>query len=365
MKKMLTTASSVLVLLCLVAAPAFAQIKIGVTLPLTGYAASYGEDAKRGVELAIAQANAAGGVRGKQLLAVFEDDAGAGKTGVAAIQKLITIDKVPVIVNGMMSATALPAAPIARENKVVFIGTLTSHPDVTSPGGFIYRISASELIASNVEAKFAYNVLKARRAGGLFATTDYGVMIRKIVQQRFEKLGGSWVVSDEFPQGATDFRTQLAKIKEKNPDLLFVVATHKELKFKPTVLGTSMLNDPTLVELAGEAAEGVYFATGAASASGPKSKLTDFQAAFKAKFGKDPAISAEHFYDATNLAIEAIRTGGETGPEINKAMAATRDFAGVTGAITFTEIGDRIFPATIKRIEKGKFVDTGFVDIGD
>jgi branched-chain amino acid transport system substrate-binding protein len=133
------------------------------------------------------------------------------------MQKLVTVDKVPVIVDGMMSATALPAAPICRENKVVFIGTLTSHPEVTSPGGYIYRIAASDVINANVEAKFAYNVLKKRKAAGLTATTDYGVRFKKIVQERFEKLGGSWVASDEFPQGGTDYRTQLAKIKEKNP----------------------------------------------------------------------------------------------------------------------------------------------------
>jgi len=362
-------------LVCVVAGQANAQIKIGATMPLTGYAASYGEDAKRGVELAIDQVNQAGGIRGKKLEAIFEDDQGAGKTGVAAMQKLVTVDKVPVIVDGMMSATALPAAPICRENKVVFIGTLTSHPEVTSPGGYIYRIAASDVINANVEAKFAYNVLKKRKAGALTATTDYGVRFKKIVQERFEKLGGTWLISDEFPQGGTDYRTQLAKIKDKNPEVVFVVATHKEaaqmlrqmveLKYTPVVIGTSMFDDPLLIELAGDAAEGVYFTVGAGMVSGLEKKQKDFEAAFKAKFGKEPAISAKHFYDAANLAIEAIKAGGETGPEIDKAMSKIKDYTGVTGSITFNNIGDRIFPTTLKKIEKGKFVETGYVDMGD
>jgi branched-chain amino acid transport system substrate-binding protein len=374
MKKCLVGLSIVLFVFVVVGQAA-AQIKIGATMPLTGYAASYGEDAKRGVELAIEQVNKAGGIRGKKVEAIIEDDQGAGKTGVAAVQKLVTVDKVPVIVDGMMSATALPAAPICRENKVVFIGTLTSHPEVTSPGGFIYRIAASDVINANVEAKFAYNVLKKRKAGGLFATTDYGVRFKKIVQERFEKLGGSWVASDEFPQGGTDYRTQLAKIKEKNPEVVFVVATHKEaaqmlrqmveLKFRPVVIGTSMFDDPLLIELGGDAAEGVYFTVGAGMVSGLEKKQKDFETAFKAKFGKEPAISAKHFYDATGLAIEAIKTGGETGPEIDKAMAKIKDYVGVTGSITFNNIGDRIFPTTLKKIEKGKFVETGYIDMGD
>ena len=362
-------------LILVVAVPASAQIKIGITMPLTGYAASYGEDAKRGVELAIDQANAAGGIRGKKLEAILEDDGGAGKTGVAAVQKLITVDKVSVIVDGMMSANALPAGPICRENKVVFVGTLTSHPDVTSPGGYIYRIAPSDVGDANAMAKYAYNVLNKRRAAALVATTDYGVGMKKNVQARFEKLGGTWLISDDFPQGATDYRTQLAKIKEKNPDLLFVVATHKEgaqmlrqmveMKFRPTFIGTSMFNDPMLIELAGDAAEGIYFALPAGAATGQKKKVEDFQAAFKAKFGKGPAICAEYFYDATNLAIEAIKSGGETGPEIDKAMSKVKDYMGVTGSVTFTAIGDRIVPLTLKKVEKGKFVDTGYIDEGN
>lgn len=362
----------VILSVCFVAANASAQIKIGVTMPLTGYAASYGEDAKRGVELAIDQVNKAGGIRGKKVEAIFEDDGGVGKTGVAAIQKLVTVDKVQVIVDGMMSSVALPAAPICRENKVVFIGTLTSHPEVTSPGGYIYRIAASDVINANVTAKFVKNFLKKGTAAGLTATTDYGVRFKKIVQERFEKIGGTWLISDEFPQGATDYRTQLAKIKGKNPEVLLVVATHKEaaqmlrqmveLKFRPVMIGTSMFDDPLLVELAGDAAEGVYFTTGVGTVSGIEK---EFETAFKAKFGKEPAISAKHFYDATNLAIEAIKSGGETGPEIDKAMAKIKDYVGATGTIMFNKIGDRIFATTLKKIEKGKFVGTGYIDMGD
>ena len=366
---------AVLLSVSMVAAPAFCQIKIGVTMPLTGYAASYGEDAKRGVELAIDQVNSAGGIGGKKLEAIFEDDGGVGKTGVAAIQKLITVDKVPVVVDGMMSSTALPASPICRENKVVFVGTLTSHPEVTSPGGYIYRIASSDVINANVTAKFVYNELKFTKAAGLFATTDYAVRFKELVRKRFEKLGGTWVGSDEFQQGATDYRTQLAKIKEKNPETLLVVATHKEaaqmlrqmveLKFRPVLIGTSMFDDPKLIELAGDAAEGVYFTTGAGTAPGLEKVQEDFKAAFQAKFGAEPAICAQYFYDATNLAIEAMKSGGTTGPEIDKAMAKTKDYVGVTGSITFNEIGDRIFPTTMMKVENGKFMETGYIDIGD
>jgi branched-chain amino acid transport system substrate-binding protein len=352
-----------------------AQVKIGAMFPLTGYAASYGEDAKRGIELAIDQANKAGGIRGKQVEAVFEDTAGAGKTGIAAVRKLITFDKVQVVIDGMMSSVALPAGPICRENKVVFIGTMTSHPDVTSPGGYIYRLSPSDEFSANVSAKFAYNVMKKRRAAALVATTDYGYMFKKLAQKKFESLGGTWLITDEFKEGATDFRTQLTKIKSKNPDVLFIVATHKEaaqllrqmveLRFKTMVMGTSMLDDPNLIALAGDAAEGVYYDV-PAGGSGEGEITKEFQAAFEAKFpGKKPAICAQYFYDATNLAIYAIKEGGESGPEINEAMSKIKGYQGVTGTITFNEIGDRISKVKVKKVENGKLVETGYVDAGD
>jgi branched-chain amino acid transport system substrate-binding protein len=367
-------AVAVLFFACVLTCSAFAQTKIGAMIPLTGYAASYGEDAKRGIELAIDQANKAGGIRGKKLEAVFEDSGGVGKTAITAVQKLITVDKVQAVVDGMMSAVALPTAPICRENKVVFIGTLTSHPDVTSPGGFIYRIGPSDVFNANAGAKYAYNVMKKKGGASLASMTDYGVSRTKLIRTKFEKLGGTWLISDEFEQGATDFRTQLTKIKEKNPDVLFVVATHKEaaqlfrqmveLKFKPMLLGTSMWDDPKLIELAGNAAEGVYFDT--PEAGEQKEKKQEFEAAFEAKFpGIKPAICAQYFYDATNLAIYGMKEGGESGPEIDRAMSKIKNFAGVTGAITFTEIGDRVPKIVVKKVENGKAVETGYVDVGD
>ena len=355
----------------LAGASASADIKIGMTLPLTGYAASYGEDAKRGAELAVEQANAAGGVKGEKIQLLVEDDAGVGKSGVAATQKLLGVDKVPLIIGGMMSSVALPASPLARQNKVVYLSTMSSHPDLTSPGGFIYRLAGSDALIGVVEAQFAIEVLKSKTAVGLFATTDYGTINSKIVQTAYEKAGGKWVASDQFKQGATDFRTQLVKLKEQNADTLFIVATHKEaaqlfrqmveLNWKPHIMGTSFLDDPSIFELAGDSANNVYFATSAApSTPETKKARAEFEAAFKAKHGKDPGITARYFYDATRLAIDAIKAAGTDGAAIDKWMAAVKNYPGVTYPISFTPIGDTIIPATIKKIENKKFVDTGF-----
>jgi branched-chain amino acid transport system substrate-binding protein len=355
----------------LICTPAWADIKIGVTLPLTGYAASYGEEAKRGAELAAEQTNSAGGIKGEKIQLLVEDDAGAGKTGIAATQKLLGVDNVPVIIGGMMSAVALPASPLARANKTVYISTLSSHPDLTSPGGYIYRLTGSDALLGTIEAQFSIEVLKSKTAAGLFATTEYSATNSKIVRAAYEKAGGKWLMSEDFKQGATDYRTQIIKLKDANADTLFITATHKEaaqlfrqmveLNYSPRVMGTSFLNDPAIFDLAGDAANNVYFATSVAASTDQTRKISaEFDAAYKAKFGKDPGLPARYFYDATRLAIDAINAVGPDGAAIDKWMATVKDFPGVTSTISFNAVGDGVIPATIKKIENGKFVETGY-----
>lgn len=351
-------------------------IKIGVTMPLTGYAATYGEDAKRGVQYAVDEANGVGGINGKKIEPIYEDDGGVGKTGVAAIRKLVNVTKVPVILDGMMSSVALPASPICRKNKVVFLGSLTSHPDLTSPGGYIYRIAPSDRTSAYVMAKYVFNELKLKKAGMLIGATDYGVSVEKLAKKKFTELGGEFIFSDKYAQGATDFRTQLTKLKSANPEALFIVATHKEaagmlrqmveMDVKIKVMGTSFLDDPNFITLAGNAAEGVYYDTLAKGKSEEANKKNEeFNKKFMAKFNKEPGICARHYYDIASLAILAMREGGETGPEIDQYLSKVKDFIGVTGSITFTETGDRITPVMVKIIKDGKAVETGYVDFGN
>jgi len=348
-------------------------VKIGIELPLTGYGAIYGEDGKRAVELAVEEVNATGGINGKKVEAIFEDDGGVGKTAVAATQKLVTVDKVQVIIGGMMSSAALPAAPLAKENKVVFLSTISSHPELTGPGGYIYRIHTTDRVNANAAGKFATKVLKLRRGAGLAATSDYGRSLIKFTQASFEKEGGTWLITEDFAQGSNDFRSQLTKIKEKSPEVLFIAATVREaaqmirqmveLRMKMPVIGSSMLDDPALVTLTGEAADMVYYHRVYAAGEEGKKREEAFNERYKAKFpGKEPAIAAKYYYDGIGLVCAAMKSGGETGPGIDQGMRKIKDYPGLTGNITFDRIGDRIFTAAIIKIDKGKPVETGFTN---
>jgi len=352
----------------------FAQpIKIGVELPLTGYAATYGEDAKRGAELAVEEINAAGGINGRKVEAIYEDDGAMGKTSVSATQKLVDVDKVPVIVGGMMASAALSAAPIARENKVVFVATVSSHPDLTNEELYVYRVFITVRMHGNTMAKYAYNVLKAKTGAALTPSNDYGVTHEKAIRERFTKLGGTWLVSESYTPGSSDFRAQLTKIKEKNPEVLFCPGPMKEtaqmfrqiveMRIKTILFPSSMLEDPKFFELAGNTGEGAYFST---FIKEKVAKEEEYTAKFKAKFpGKDPGISSKCYYDGMQLVFHALKQGALTGPEINKVLAKTKNFQGITGSITFDKIGDRIWTITVRKISGTGFADTGYMDPGD
>lgn len=373
-KGRLTNLIMVLVVLSAFSGLAIADtIKIGIEMPLTGYGAIYGEDAKRGVQVAVDEINKAGGIRGKKVEVLFEDDGGVGKMAVSATRKLITMDKVQVIIGGMMSSAALPAAPVARENKVVFVATISSHPELTSPGGFIYRVHTTDRVNADSAGIYATRELRLKRAAGLFASSDYGRSLERFTRESFLREGGSWLLTENFPQGSEDFRSQLTKIKNKNPEIIFIAATVKEtaqmlrqmveFRMEIPVLGSSMLEDPKLVSLAGKAANRVYYhrAAPAAGAEGKKIEAA-FKTKFAAKFpGKKPAIAAKYYYDAMGLVRQAITLGGESGPAIDQGMRKIKGYPGLTGNITFNEIGDRIFKVEIVKIVDGKPVPTGFV----
>jgi branched-chain amino acid transport system substrate-binding protein len=343
-----------------------------VELPLTGYAAPYGEDAKRGAELAVDEINAGGGINGRKIEAIYEDDGAVGKTAVSATQKLVDVDKVPVIVGGIMASAALSAAPIARENKVVFVATISSHPDLTNEELYVYRVFMTVRMHGNTMAKYAYNVLKAREGAALTPNNDYGVTHEKTIRERFIKLGGKWLISESYAPGSSDFRAQLTKIKDKNPDIIFCPGPMKEtaqmfrqireMRIDTLLFPSSMLEDPKFFELAGNTGEGSYFTTFI------KEKITkedEYTAHFKAKFGKDPGISSKFYYDGMQLVFHTLKLGALTGPEINKALSQVKNFPGITGNITFDRIGDRIWTITVRKIEGKNFVDTGYTDPGD
>jgi branched-chain amino acid transport system substrate-binding protein len=192
------------------------EIQVGVILPLTGSAGKYGEDAKLGIELAAEEKNSQGGIDGKSVKIVLEDDQSEPKQTIAALRKLIAVHKISVVIGGMTSSSALAAAPIAEQNRVVFLSPSASVPALTKAGDFIFRNELSDSYGGVSQAELTWNKLGIKKVAILYINNDYGVGVKDAFQQTFVNLGGQVVEAQPFEPDAQDFRSQLTLIKAKS-----------------------------------------------------------------------------------------------------------------------------------------------------
>lgn len=354
-----------LVLLSAQRATAESGLKIGVLFPLTGDAGSYGERGKHGIELAAEEVNAHGGVRGQQLGIVYEDSKADPRSGVDAMTKLTSIDKVPAVIGDIVSSVTLAVAPIAEKKQVVLLSPTASAPAITNAGDFVFRIWPSDLAEGREIATFAANA-GFKRVGILYMQNDYGVSIRDVFTTALAGAGGVVTVTLGYKPDESDFRSYLGRLAGGTPDAIYVVGYYKdtalalkqarELGITIQFLGTTAAEDPKLIEIAGTAAEGLIYplATGY-DAESSDTAVQSFRARYLERYKTEPDWVPAQTYDALKLLAHAIETGGLAGPAIQRALASVRGFHGVTGDITFDANGDVVKPVTIKKVKNGRF----------
>lgn len=341
------------------------EIKIGALLPLSGDGAKYGEEAKNGIDLATEQINAKGGINGEKIRIVYEDDLGTATGAINGFDKLVASEKVPIVIGPMYSSTALAVAPRAEEKKIVLFSPSASTPDLTKAGDYIFRNWPSDIFEGGEIAKFTYQVLGLRKIAIFTVNLDYGLGLTKVFKDDFTKLGGGILLEEKYEQGNTDFRTQLAKIKAKKPEAIYlpgyyteiglILKQAKELGIKARFLSCVGFDNPKSLEIAGNAAEGVIFARPAYDPESQDPNVTNFVKDFKAKFGVVPGTYAVHAYDALKIVVEAIKKGGYSADRIKTALYSIKDFTGVIGNTSFDENGDVVKPIQIMEIQNGQF----------
>lgn len=343
------------------------EAKIGAMLPLSGDAASYGDEGRKGIDLAVEEINAGGGIKGRQLKVIYEDSRAASKEGAAAMQKLATVDKVPAVIGGITSAETLAAAPIAERNKVVLLSPTASAPKISDAGEFIFRIWPSDTAEGTTLANFAYNSLGLLKVAILHLKNEYGVAIKDVFTKRFTFLGGTVVATESYGEQDTDFRSQLDKIKATKPQAIYLISYYKdaalvfrqarEKGIKVQFLGTTAIEEPKMVELAGDAAEGViYPLAGGFDKKSTSEIVRKFYESYRRKYNEEPGWVAAQCYDTVKLIAYCMEKGGLKGPAIQSVMAQIRDYRGATGDISFDEKGDVIKQVVIKTIRNGQFV---------
>jgi branched-chain amino acid transport system substrate-binding protein len=342
-------------------------IRVGEFASLSGKEATFGESSHNGTQLAIDELNAGGGVLGKKLELVTEDDRSQAGEPATVVRKLISRDKVVAVLGEVASSRSLEAAPICQESKIPMISPASTNPKVTETGDYIFRVCFIDPFQGTVMANFARKSLKLSNVAILSdVKSDYSVGLARFFKERFTQDGGKIATETHFSGGDKDFKAQLTTIKGSNPDGIFVpgyytdvgliVQQARQLGLAIPLFGGDGWESSELVKIGGAAMEGTYFSTHYSPES-TEPKVQEFVRKYKAKHKSTPDAMAALGYDSAMILADAMKRAGATdAAKVRDAMAATKDFNGVTGKITIDTNRNATKPAVILTVTKdGKF----------
>jgi branched-chain amino acid transport system substrate-binding protein len=327
------------------------NIRIGVINPLTGAFGTYGEPIRDGIAMAVDEINSKGGINGRKVEFVSEDDGGDPKASVNAFTKLATVSKVPVVIGPLSSGTSLATAPLADRYKVVQLSTLAGTIDLTRAGDYVFRVYPSSEIGSRFIAKEAVDRFKAKRAAIFYANDAIGVASRRFVTEVLQQSGVNVVDVETFNDGDRDFRTQLTKIRDAKPDVILASAYYedgaqilvqaKQLGITVPFLGEDNWYGP-IAKIIGDQRKNLYFADIAFGENYKDDQpMQQFIAAFKQRYNRVPNSYSACGYSAVYLIKHAIETGGYDGTKIKDALYKT-DMDTPFGHVKYDENGDNV-----------------------
>lgn len=362
MKKILGVLSAVILALTLASCSKAESnsVKIGGIFPLSGQVAVYGVECKNGVDLAIEEINAAGGINGKPIVLVSEDDEGNPDKTVNAFKKLSTKDGVKVVIGSLTSGCTQAITTLSQASKVVQIAPAATAPAITDAGDFIFRACFIDPFQGTVGGKFAAETLGKKRAAILYDIgNDYSVGLADNFKIAFTKAGGSIVSEESYATNDKDFNAQLTKIKNANPDVVYLPDYYGTVALIAKQLRAQGINVPMvgadgwdgLTSNAGDEVLGGYYSNHYAVDS-TEPTVKKFVESFRAKYNKDPNSFAALGYDCVYLIRDAIvAAGAEDSIAVRDALVKTNgDY--VTGHLTFDEKHNPIKSAVMLELVK-------------
>ncbi|MFM1655629.1 ABC transporter substrate-binding protein [Brevibacillus sp. B_LB10_24] len=339
-------------------------LRIGVAAPLSGASAQDGQAIKKGAELAVKMANDAGGVNGKKIELVAEDDKTDPKEAAIVANKLATDSSILAVVGHFNSSATLAGAPIYNKNKIVEISPGSSSPAVTDAGPYTFRVITTDAFQGEYVAKWTAEE-GFKKVAVIYENTDYGLGLADVYKKAVEANGGQVVAMESYILGQTkDFSPILTKIKQQNPDLLFVGGLYNEaaliakqsktLGLNVPFMGVDALYSNALIDLGGDAVEG-FLLPGFFNSSSEKENVKAFVKAFEDAYKESPSTYAAYAFDATQIIIKAMKEKGADRQSIADYLTTLKGYEGVTGVHDFDENGDVMKEPEKLIVKDGKF----------
>lgn len=335
------------------------ELVVGAILPLTGPAAQFGQYAKEGIEIGLQEIKSSN----PNIRVIYEDSQGDPKNAVSILNKFIKVDKVKAVFV-VTSGETLAILPIINQEKILtFTGTIL--PGITAKSPYLLRNASSLDIETKYMADYLANKKNKPTVATIYVNNDAGVISNKEFQKTYASLSGKVVAAETYELGASDFGTQLAKIKSANPDYLYIL-TYKEfglimkqareLGMKSAFIGTTTFDDPSGVKAAGNAADGATFTITDYDPNASTPDLVQFQKLYQDKYGRKADLYAAMFRDNVHILAQASKASPANATEFKKAILNIGTFNGVSGKTKFLENGDVEKPLKLKTIRDGKFL---------
>ncbi|HEY7785456.1 MAG TPA: ABC transporter substrate-binding protein [Pyrinomonadaceae bacterium] len=343
-------------------------IKIGYFGDLSGPTLNFGRSALNGLLMAADEINRAGGVGGKKLDVVIEDDQGSPERAAMLVTKLIREDKVVAVIAGGASGSSLAAAPRAQAAKIPFVSSSSTDPAVTRTGDYIFRVCYTDTFQGEVMGRFSTDKMKAATSAIMVDFNNpYSRGLSDFFELSFTKRGGRVLTKQSYAQGDPDFRGQLSAIKAAGPDVIYVPGYYgdvgliakqaRQLGLTQPLLGGDGWDAPELWSLGGDALNG-SFISNHYSADDPAAEIQTFVSNYKLLYGNlIPDAHAALGYDAMRFLIEGVqRAESMDGTRIRDALAQTKNFQGVTGVINLDAERNAVKPAVILKLENTVYI---------
>ena len=340
------------------------KVRVGVFMSLTGSTANFGISSVNGIKMAADEINAAGGINGKQIELLVQDDRSDASEAATIVTKFVTQDQVHAILGEVASSRSIAAAPIAQNAKVPMLTPSSTNPEVTKKGDFIFRSCFIDPVQGAAIAQFAARSLNAKSAAIMVdRKNDYSTGLEKVINETFTRMGGKIVAVQSYQEGDQDFNAQLTSIKGLNPEVIFVPGYYNDVGLiakqardrgiTVPLIGGDGWDSTQLYAIGGTALNGSYF-TNHYSPYDTDPKVQKFVNDYKARYNSLPDALAATAYDAAKIMFDAIkRAPSLEGAAIRDALAATKEFPGVTGTVTFNENRDAVKPIVMIEIKDG------------
>ncbi len=339
------------------------EILVGEYGSLTGGQATFGQSTHNGIMLAVDEINGAGGVNGRKVRVITEDDQSKSEEAANAVTKLISQNNVIAVLGEVASSSSLAAAPICQSNKVPMITPSSTNERVTQVGDYIFRMCFIDPYQGEAMANYLSRQLGMKRAAILIdVKSDYSTGLAANFERVFLANGGQIVGKQSYAQGDSDFRSQLTTLKAANPEVIFVPGYYndigqiaiqaRDLGMPQPLAGGDGWESPKLIEIGGKALEGCFYSNHY-HVDDPSPAVRQFVQKYEERFGAKPDSLAALGYDSARVLADAITRAGTTdGPKLRDAIAATKNFPGVTGVITLgpdrNPIGKKLVVLQIK-----------------